>query len=147
MLLDGNLESIQESDPAKHLTYAGTVVCQKTIPTIQDDSVYCDNGFHMDSAGTCVSNLPDGFTTIWKVGASGYGDGNNTIAFGVTGSGATDIFVDWGDGTTETKPPSTTLLIHTYTNAGDKTIKLRNITRFYNSYEYVDEGGDYSISF
>ncbi|MDR0772167.1 MAG: DUF285 domain-containing protein [Candidatus Peribacteria bacterium] len=39
--------------------------------------------------------------------------------------------VDWGDGTIESKSASTTLLSHTYTTAGDKEVKVQNITRFY----------------
>jgi len=40
--------------------------------------------------------------------------------------------VDWGDGNVEAYSGSTTSLTHTYTDSGDKTVKLQGITRFYN---------------
>ena len=43
--------------------------------------------------------------------------------------------VDWGDGIVESIPVNVTSfsnLSHTYTTAGDKTVKIQGITQFYN---------------
>lgn len=33
------------------------------------------------------------FTTVWRVGTAGYGDGTNTVSFALTGTG--NITIDW----------------------------------------------------
>lgn len=67
-----------------------------------------------------------GFTTTWRVGSPGYGNGNNTVQFTVTLSGAS--MIDWGDGTIESNPSASPS--HTYDTPGDYTIKISGISSF-----------------
>lgn len=67
------------------------------------------------------------FTTVWRVGTTGYGNGSNTVSF----STMIGAIVDWGDGTVEKITTSTPS--HTYAIAGDYTIKISSMTRFYNN--------------
>jgi surface protein len=85
--------------------------------------------------GTCpvftpIAPLTSGFTTTWKVGTSGYGDGGNTISIGIVDAGI--ISVDWGDGIAESSAGNPTKIKHTYATAGTYQIKVQGITRFYN---------------
>ncbi|MEP5239429.1 MAG: BspA family leucine-rich repeat surface protein, partial [Flavobacteriaceae bacterium] len=77
----------------------------------------------------------DAFITTWVVGDNTYGDGDLTVTIPTTGRGY-NYTVDWGDGTIENN--QTGNAEHTYTNAGEKTIKI------YGDFPriYFDNAGD-----
>ena len=75
------------------------------------------------------------FTTVWRVGTTGYGNGSNTVSF----STMIGAIVDWGDGTVEKITTSTPS--HTYAIAGDYTIKISSMTRFYNPVSHSNSFG------
>lgn len=129
--------------PASKSVNSGSTV--GTLPTDPTRSGYSFSGWYTaPTAGTQVTastvvtsniaayaqwNAVSAFTTVWKVGTAGYGDGTNTITFNVSGTG--NITIDWGDGTAIQIVTSGTVS-HTYASVGDKTVRINGLNQFYN---------------
>jgi len=83
---------------------------------------------------------PKAFVSVWRVGASGFGDGDLTVSLPLTSRGTFNFHVDWGDGS---EPSHVTTYWgpekdHTYLEAGDYKITITGSATVW----YFDGWGD-----